>query len=124
MSSVHQVTTGLSISSWLLHESHLLNSPFTYTDGSDYTSIIEDAPFPAGSTSGDMQCVNISIIDDFAYEKNESFSVHISSEEEVYVPDPYVGVVIADDEGEWYVTLIALHSPVCPLSVHAQQELL
>ena len=60
---------------------------------------MEDNPFPAGSTSGDVRCVNISITDDFAYEKNESFSVHISSEEEVSVPDQYVDVVITDDEG-------------------------
>ena len=63
------------------------------------------------TTSGDMQCVNISIIDNFAYEKNESFSVHISSEDGVSVPDPYVDVVIADDEGEYQHSRTLISEP-------------
>ena len=54
---------------------------------------------------GSTQCVNISITDNLAFEKNETFFVIISSEPEVTLPDPNVTVVIADDEGQFYMAI-------------------
>lgn len=58
----------------------------------------ETLSFPPPGTPG-VQCVDIAIINNFAYEKNESFSIHISSEPGVSVPDPYIAVNITDDDG-------------------------
>ena len=83
-------------------------------DPSDYTSISETLAFSSGTFEGGMgstQCVNISITDNLAFEKTESFFVIISSEPEVYLPDPNVTVVIADDEGMscWKLLRVEFH---------------
>ena len=57
---------------------------------------------PIGSVEGDgnrTRCVAVSLVDNFAYEKNESFFVNITSEPGVVIPTPNVTVVIEDDEG-------------------------
>lgn len=67
---------------------------------SDYSSIMDTLSFPEGTTMADnTQCINISITDNGAFEKDEYFLVHISSEPEVSVPDPFTFVNITDDEG-------------------------
>ena len=65
----------------------------------DYLSVSTQSNFPVSSENGSTECVNISIVDDLAYEKDKIFFVIIESEPEVILPDPNVTVVIADDEG-------------------------
>ena len=75
---------------------------FLYIADIDYTALSVSMPFPAGTSEGDAdstQCVDISIIDNMAFEKNETFFVIISSEPEVILFDPNGTVVIVDDEG-------------------------
>ena len=56
--------------------------------GLDYIPSTSNLSFPAGSTGGTLLCVDISIIDDNVLERNESFTVTLST------MDP--GVVIRD----------------------------
>ena len=46
--------------------------------GSDYEQISAPLTFPTGSVAGDMQCVNISIVDDFLFEGDETFTVSLT----------------------------------------------
>jgi hypothetical protein len=46
--------------------------------------------FPAGATNGNQQCFNVSIINDMAFEKNESFLLGFG--------DVEAGVVVHDSE--------------------------
>ena len=63
--------------------------------------------FPVGSVDGDMVCVQVSTLDDFAFEKEEFFNLHMSSEFNVAVRTPYVTLQIVDDEGEFSISLCA-----------------
>ena len=74
---------------------------FLFLDGQDYTGLVQHTlTFPSGSSSGATECVNISIIDDEAFEKDEVFSVHIVDfEEGIIFNTSYVEVMITDDEG-------------------------
>lgn len=76
-----------------------------FIDGADYDAISETLTIPAGSASGasgSIQCQNISIVDNNAFEKSETFFVYLSSEPNVQVPDPNVTVTILDDEGMFF----------------------
>ena len=65
----------------------------------DYEAISVTLVIPLGSMSGATQCQDITIVDNSAFEKNESFFVILSSEPNVQVPDPNVTVTIIDNEG-------------------------
>ena len=43
--------------------------------GSDYNAISSTLEFPVNSTSGDEQCINITIVDDNDVEGDEMFTV-------------------------------------------------
>ena len=79
---------------------------FSRIDGSDYQFTPNpDLAIPSGTIDADpdsTQCINITIFNDLIYEKDEYFSVHVASEEEVSIPDPYASVNISDDEGTLY----------------------
>ena len=68
------------------------------------------ASFPAGvTTSGDLGCVNITILDDMVLEGQHSFVVQIAdiTPDEVNVISPSIGIVfIGDNDGEFK------HNPV------------
>ena len=46
--------------------------------GSDYEQVSAPLTFPTGSVAGDMQCVNISIVDDVVFEGDETFTVTLT----------------------------------------------
>ena len=60
--------------------------------------------FLSGSTTGDKQCVNITIIDDNYKEENESFvfAICAGGEESVHIDDFYANVYIIDDESKLF----------------------
>lgn len=68
--------------------------------GRDYVGVLEVLTFGVSSYNGDTQCVNISILDDAIFEKNENFYVHISSEVDVEIHQQYAPVYIIDDESK------------------------
>ena len=55
---------------------------------------------PIGSTDGIVACNPLRIFNNEAFEKNESFSVHISAERNVRIDDAYRSVVIIDNDGK------------------------
>ena len=65
------------------------------------------ATFPAGvTTSGDLGCVNITILDDMVLEGQHSFVVQIAdvTPDEVNIISPSIAnVFIGDNEGEFIV---------------------
>ena len=58
--------------------------------------------FPSGSETGAMQCVNITIVDNVAFEKDEEFSVSVTAAEEGVAINSSLAtatVTILDNEG-------------------------
>ena len=57
--------------------------------------------FPADSTSGDMQCIVVTILDDEIMERAETFTVTLTtSDPDVTVGDNQTIVTIIDDNGK------------------------
>lgn len=80
-----------------------------YTAPDDYYSLSVTLSYPAGTLPGDansVQCVTVNITDNMAFEKNETFTVNISSEAGVGIADPITTVVIVDDEGIVYLSTV------------------
>ncbi len=69
------------------------------TAGADFEAVSAIIFFPIGSMAGAKESINVTILDDMAFEKNEDFWIHLSSEPAVYISMPYVNVTIIDDEG-------------------------
>ncbi len=65
--------------SYSISNHSIIPSIITATAGSDYVAASVGLTFPAGSTNGDMQCLNISIIDDSVLEDNETFTVTLTT---------------------------------------------
>ena len=69
--------------------------------------MIDDSlSFSSGSQSGDMVCTNISIFDDLAFEKEEDFFVHVSTEPDVIIDDEYAIINIIDNDCKYKNTLV------------------
>ena len=47
--------------------------------GNDYINVLSDETFTSGSINGDTRCVNITILEDYALEENETFLVTLNS---------------------------------------------
>lgn len=57
--------------------------------------------FPVGSVNGSMACLNVSIINDMAFEKMEDLLLHIvSTEDDVMVFNNYTTLRIEDNDCE------------------------
>ena len=68
--------------------------------GSDYDMATMDVSFSVGSSSGDMECLNINITDDHVLEGDETFTVTIVSYPSSVVPGNVQSIVsIIDNEG-------------------------
>ena len=71
-------------------------------NGSDYTGItMSPLTFSAGSSDDDMQCVNVSIIDDNdALEGDETFTVTLATRDsDVMIGNNQTVITISDNEG-------------------------
>ena len=92
------------------------------TDTSDF-SVPNSLFFPSGSNNGDVRCINVTIIDDLCFEKNHSFSIHITDTEDNVNTGPFIYalVLIIDNEGMYlaiwvleYQNHISLMIPLVP----------
>lgn len=69
--------------------------------GLDYTAVSEATSLRNGSVTGELACVTVPLIDDMRFEKLESFTVHVRSEENVIIHGSrYTLVPIYDDDGK------------------------
>ena len=66
----------------------------------DYEAVDSMLYFDIGSVDGEELCLNVTITDNQAFEKEENFSLHFMSEPNVISHSMYTRVIIADDEGK------------------------
>ena len=64
----------------------------------DYITLIENVVFCRGSRSGEIICVDVTIIDDTVIETEQSFTLDIDSSL-AFVVGPTARVTIIDDDG-------------------------
>ena len=81
---------------------HLPLHHFFIPGGVDYEPGVYTLSFPAGTSNGSTECVQIPLIDDTLFEKTEYFEchfvpVHTDCDFHIY-GHPYVSVHIYDDE--------------------------
>ena len=70
------------------------------TIDSDYTSVSSDEVFTTGSTDNDTRCVNITIEDDEALERDETFTVTLTtSDPNVMLGQDMTTITIVDNDG-------------------------
>ena len=69
--------------------------------GSDYENTTSQLTFIAGSFNLDTVEASIAITNDQSFEKDEIFTVHLTSEDRVIIHENYTDVLILDDESEW-----------------------
>lgn len=87
---------------------HTILTMHCYADGTDFLILDpEGLFFPEGSENGQILCPNITIIDDNNFEKDHTFSVHITSlEANIFTTDVnHTTVLIVDNEGMYYSQL-------------------
>ena len=75
--------------------------------GSDYVSVSMDVVFPAGTSNGGMQCIDVTIIDDSEMEGDETFTVALSTSSPVVtfgnavtLENAVTTITITDNDGE------------------------
>jgi hypothetical protein len=77
----------------------LLYVPVAAADD-DYITISEAVTFSAGSQDGDIECVDIFIVDDGALERNETFTLILTtSDPDVMLGNNVTTITIIDNEG-------------------------
>ena len=81
------------------YTNHILPSG-TAEDDEDYNMMSSSISFPTTSSDGAMECMNITIMDDDAFELNETFTVTLTvNTAGVMVGNTITEVTITDDEG-------------------------
>ena len=79
---------------------HIMFVRTTATGGSDYTSVSSNEVFPSGSTDTDTRCVNITLEDDEALERDETFTVTLTtSDPNVMLGQDVTTVTVVDNDG-------------------------
>ena len=83
-------------------KTHTLSYQCYFTDPEDYEGAIDYIlTIEPGTAVGGGVCHYFPITDDDAFEKNETFSVHISSELRVNIDEPYLTITIQDDDSKY-----------------------
>ena len=82
---------------------------------SDFDPVSDSLSFTAGSVTGDEVCINVTLVDNDAFEKDEYFTVEVASEVNVVVHNNLT-LHIMDEDGmllEWYIQIVccSLHAP-------------
>lgn len=67
--------------------------------GNDYLTTSASLEFPVGSATGDIQCVNITIVDDDVSEDTEEFMVVLSTLDSNVKIGDNLTIKIADNDG-------------------------
>ena len=76
-------------------------SLYSALDGSDYTMLTMDVLFSAGADNMRTECVNISITNDSLLERNETFTVQLTSADlDVLTPDNMTYITITSEDGK------------------------
>ena len=95
-------STQFNFSGILLYTVSLLF--FVSLAGDDYISVRTTVTFGVGSVDGSPSCFDVTIDNDMAFEKSESFSLHIAAiEDNVEAHTEYFTIEIMDDDGECFV---------------------
>ena len=83
----------------------LLQPTHLSIDGADYVGNMGQLTFESGSTAGDVDCVNIGIINDACKERNESFvfALCAGGEPFAHIDAFFAGVYIVDEEGKFHI---------------------
>ena len=69
--------------------------------GSDYVSVSMDVVFPASTSNGDMQCIDVTIMDDSEMEGDETFTVALTTSSPVVtLGNAVTTITITDNDGE------------------------
>ena len=69
--------------------------------GSDYVSVSMDVVFPAGTSNGGVQCIDVTIMDDSEMEGDETFTVTLTtSSPAVTLGNAVTTITITDNDGE------------------------
>ena len=67
---------------------------------SDYVSVSMDVVFPAGTSNGGMQCIDVTIIDDSEVEEDEFTVTLTTSSPLVTLGNAVTTITITDNDGE------------------------
>jgi len=73
---------------------------YSFSAGVDYVEFDLFGSFDEDSENGTRLCFSIRIIDDQAFEKDEYLSLHVFSERNVVIYNPYIEIHIHDDDCE------------------------
>ena len=73
-------------------------------ESSDYTLTSTEITFPSGSTDSTSGCVNIDITDDAALERNQTFTVTLSTSDSDILLGNDMTVIIIEDNDSKYVS--------------------
>ena len=76
--------------------------PISSLADSDYIPVVlERLTFSIGSVNGNRDCINITIVDDETFERDETFSLTIAAAEDSISIRPHFSssILILDDEG-------------------------
>ena len=107
---------------------------FLSPDGSDYYNVSQIITFTSGSSMGDTQCVEISIIDDNNVECDDVFNVSLTTTlSKVYIPIQYetasVTITVDSTDGEIMCSVVLMNiiavqflTPVSPSNQHNTEE--
>ena len=81
-----------------------MSSLLCFLAGDDYISVNTTVTFGVGSVDGSPSCFDVTIDNNMAFEKSESFSLHIEAiEDNVEAHTKYFTIEIMDDDGECFV---------------------
>ena len=86
-------------------------------NGSDFVGTTANLVFPAGSSTGATQCINIIILDDGVRERDERFTVMLMTfDPGVITGNNETTVVIIDDNGNFNtkITMLRYGHGRCP----------
>ena len=74
------------------------------TSGTDYVSVASSVTFAIGSNNNSTQCLNITIIDDYAFGNNRTFTVTLFTiDPRIVLAENFMTVVtIVDDDGQYF----------------------
>lgn len=79
---------------------------FSYAAGSDFDAVAATVMFPVNSENGQRSCFEVTILNDMAFEKNQSFILNITAvEDNVQVHLRYITVNIVDNDSKFLLVV-------------------
>ncbi len=79
------------------------------TEELDYVAFNETVYVPIGSSNGSLVCVNITIVDDSSFEKENYFLVNVGDvENNVFIEDRQSLIHVIDNDGNQFCSILAV----------------